>query len=183
MAEPIFEKALKAANDELENIDSRLAEIETERIQLTARRANLQETATSLSALLGHEQPVTALGLTAACREVVKGSEFPLSAQEVRDQLETIRFDFSSYGNQAISAVNTALNRLAEKEVLIFETIDGKKYFLSKPQLPPPPGYIASQVKARAQQAAEIQKRLEEIKKALREASGDLAERIKGKIK
>ena len=63
---------------------------------LDARLAQLHQTIGTLCRLCGFT-PTVPLGLTDACRLVLRGAGEPLSAVQVRERLETIGFDVEKY--------------------------------------------------------------------------------------
>ena len=61
-----------------------------QRAELDRRMAQLAQTIGSLNRLCGHT-PTVGVGLTDACRMVLNGAGHPLTAVEVRQQLEASR--------------------------------------------------------------------------------------------
>jgi len=81
--------------------------------EATARRlGQLQESIRTLSKLCGYE-PTVPLGLTDACRLVLRSASKPMTAPEVRDRLQAIGLDLDKYAN-GLGAVHTVLKRLTE---------------------------------------------------------------------
>jgi len=96
-------------------LDAALREYETllrDRADLDTRIAQLAHTVGSLSRLCG-AVPTVALGLTDASRMVLKAAGHPLTAVEVRGQLEAMGFDLSRYAND-LAVIHTTLKRLTE---------------------------------------------------------------------
>lgn len=52
--------------------------------------------------------------LTDACRAILQSAPRPLTAAEVRRELEVTGFDFSRYHSNPLSAIHTVLKRLAD---------------------------------------------------------------------
>jgi hypothetical protein len=98
-----YRRALQKATREY---DASLAE----RTRLDMRLAQLAQTIGGLMRLC-HLTPTVSLGLTDACRMVLKAAGHPLTAVEVREQLEAMGFDVSRYAND-LAAVHTVLKRL-----------------------------------------------------------------------
>ncbi len=70
------------------------------------------QTIGSLSRLCGLVSTVP-LGLTDACRLVIRGAGVPVTAVDVRDKIAAIGFDLSKYAND-LAAIHTILKRLNE---------------------------------------------------------------------
>jgi hypothetical protein len=83
-----------------------------ERTQLDQRMAQLAQTIGSLMRLC-HLTPTVELGLTDACRMVLTAAGHPLTAVEVRQQLEAMGFDVARYAND-LASIHTVLRRLNE---------------------------------------------------------------------
>jgi hypothetical protein len=98
-----YRRALEKATREYE-------ELLAERTRLDERLAQLAQTIGSLMRLCDLT-PTVSLGLTDACRMVLKAAGHPLTAVEVRDQLETMGFDVARYAND-LASIHTILNRL-----------------------------------------------------------------------
>lgn len=96
-------------------LDEATREYET----LTKQRAELDQRIAHLAQSIGHLTrlcglvPTVPWGLTDACRMVLKAAGHPLSAVEVRAQLEALGFDLSRYTND-LAAIHTILKRLTE---------------------------------------------------------------------
>ena len=88
----------EALGQQRQNIDKRLAEI--------------MQTIGTLSRLCGLV-PTVPLGLTDACRLVVRGAGVPVTPTDVRQRLQSIGFDLSKYSND-LAAIHTILKRLNE---------------------------------------------------------------------
>lgn len=98
-----YRRALEKATREYEAL---LAE----RARIDARLARLAQTIGSLMRLC-NLTPTVSLGLTDACRMVLKAASHPLTAVEVRDQLEAMGFDVARYAND-LASIHTVLKRL-----------------------------------------------------------------------
>jgi hypothetical protein len=100
-----YRAALEAAIKEYEQLGA-------ERRDIDDRLAQLAQTITTLSKLLGLA-PTVPMGLTDACRLVYRNARVPLAPTEVRDRLASIGFDLSVYSNE-MAAIHTVLKRLHE---------------------------------------------------------------------
>ena len=78
-----------------------------ERRRIDDRLAQLTQTITTLSRLIGLE-PTIPLGLTDACRLVYRNAGIPLSPTDVRERLRAIGFELSNYSNE-MAAIHTVL--------------------------------------------------------------------------
>jgi hypothetical protein len=81
----------------------------------------MHELNTSVSALFIPDN------LTAACRSVVQSSSQPLTAGDIKREVELLGYDFSDYKNNPISAVYAILQRL--DEVRSIKRSDGKTVY------------------------------------------------------
>lgn len=104
-----YRRALEAAAREYETLGA-------ERQRIDTRLSELAQTIATLSRLCGLT-PTVPWGLTDACRTVLRNAGTPMTPSEVRDRLQGIGYDLSSYSN-ALSAIHTTLKRLAEAEEL-----------------------------------------------------------------
>ncbi len=100
-----YRRALDAATREYEALAR-------QRADLDARLAQLTQTIGSLMRLC-HLTPTVGWGLTDACRMVLQAAGHPLTALEVRSQLEAMGFDLSRYTNE-LAAIHTILKRLEQ---------------------------------------------------------------------
>jgi hypothetical protein len=100
-----YRKALDAAVREYESLTKQRAELD-------ARIAQLAQTVGSLTRLCGFE-PTVPWGLTDACRTVLKAAGHPLTALEVRAQLEAMGVDLSRYTSD-LAVIHTVLKRLSQ---------------------------------------------------------------------
>jgi len=100
-----YRAALDAAVKEYERaVEARTA--------LDDRIAQLRQTIATLTKLCGFT-PTVPLGLTDACRLVLRNAGKPMSAVDVRERLTTIGFDHEKYAN-GLAAIHTVLKRLEE---------------------------------------------------------------------
>lgn len=83
-----------------------------ERTALDDRIAQLRQTIATLTKLCGFT-PTVPLGLTDACRLVLRNAGKPMTAVDVRERLTTIGFDHEKYAN-GLAAIHTVLKRLEE---------------------------------------------------------------------
>jgi hypothetical protein len=100
-----YRRALDAAIREYEQLTA-------ERARLDDRIAQLSQTIGTLTRLCGLTPTVT-LGLTDAVRMALRAAGHPLTATEVRAQLEAMGIDLDRYVND-LAAIHTILKRLTE---------------------------------------------------------------------
>jgi len=100
-----YQRALDAACREYETLTKQRAELD-------GRIAQLAQTIGSLTRLCGYV-PTVPMGLTEACRMVLKAAGHPLTALEVRAQLDAMGVDLSKYSSD-LSAIHTVLKRLTK---------------------------------------------------------------------
>lgn len=81
-----------------------------ERARVDARIAQLAQTIAGLMRLC-NLQPTVSWGLTDAVRAVLQAAGHPLTAIEVRNQLEALGFDVARYSND-LASIHTVLKRL-----------------------------------------------------------------------
>lgn len=130
-----YRGALAAAIKEYEDLGARRHEIDD-------RLAQLAQTIGTLSRLLGLT-PTVPLGLTDACRLVLRGG-VPMTPLEVRERLLGIGVDLSVYSSD-LSAIHTVLKRLNEAgEIRLVPRASGKHAYLW--QRPPTASAIGPEV-------------------------------------
>jgi hypothetical protein len=100
-----YRRALATAIREYEALGQQRQEIDK-------RLAEVMQTIGTLSRLCGLV-PTVPLGLTDACRLVVRGAGVPVTPAEVRQRLQAIGFDLTKYQND-LAAIHTILKRLNE---------------------------------------------------------------------
>jgi hypothetical protein len=83
-----------------------------QRQDIDKRIAEVAQTIGTLSRLCGLI-PTVPLGLTDACRLVVRGAGVPVTPTDVRQRLQAIGFDLTKYAND-LAAIHTILKRLNE---------------------------------------------------------------------
>jgi hypothetical protein len=83
-----------------------------ERQDIDKRIAEVAQTIGTLSRLCGLT-PTVPMGLTDACRLVVRGAGVPVTPADVRQRLQSIGVDLSKYAND-LAAIHTILKRLNE---------------------------------------------------------------------
>jgi hypothetical protein len=98
-----------------------------ERRRIDDRLAQLTQTITTLSRLIGLE-PTIPLGLTDACRLVYRNAGIPLSPTDVRERLRAIGFELSNYSNE-MAAIHTVLRRLNDSGELRAMAAPGKQIY------------------------------------------------------
>jgi hypothetical protein len=106
-----YRQALEAASREYHQLAQ-------QRGELDRRMAQLAQTIGSLNRLCGFT-PTVGVGLTDACRMVLNAAGHPLTAVEVRQQLEAMGFDISKYAND-LAPIHTVLKRLTESDEVRF---------------------------------------------------------------
>ncbi|OFW07086.1 MAG: hypothetical protein A3H96_13785 [Acidobacteria bacterium RIFCSPLOWO2_02_FULL_67_36] len=105
MSQADYRRALDAAVRGYEKVSAEHAALET-------RLAQLKQSIATLTKLCGYE-PTVQLGLTDACRMVLRNSGRPLTALEVRDRLIAVGLDMDRYSN-GLASIHTVLKRLHE---------------------------------------------------------------------
>jgi hypothetical protein len=100
-----YKRALRTACREYETLLK-------QRVELDTKIARLTQSIGTLTRLCGYV-PTVALGLTDACRMVLRAAGHPLTALEVRAQLEAMGIDLSRYSSD-LAAIHTILKRLRE---------------------------------------------------------------------
>lgn len=105
MTQSDYRRALDAAIQEYERLSRQRAEIDQRLAQLVQTIGNLSR--------LCNLTPTVALGLTDACRMILKVAGHPLTVAEIRAQLEAMGFDLSKYSNP-LASIHTVLKRLCQ---------------------------------------------------------------------
>ena len=127
MSHEDYRRALEAAVREYEALGE-------QRQQIDRRLAELAQTMSTLSRLCGIV-PTVSLGLTDACRLVLRGAGIPMTPTEVRERLKSFGFDLTRYTND-LAAVHTTLKRLNDAGELRFIARPGtgdKAYVWDRP--------------------------------------------------
>lgn len=106
-----YRRALESAVREYEELGERRRGIDT-------RIAEVAQTIGTLSRLCGLT-PTVPMGLTDACRLVMRGAGVPMTPSDVRDRLRAIGVNLSKYSND-LAAIHTILKRLNESGELRF---------------------------------------------------------------
>ena len=122
-----YRRALEAAVREYEALGE-------QRQQIDRRLAELAQTLSTLSRLCGIV-PTVSVGLTDACRLVLRGAGIPMTPTEVRERLTSFGFDLARYTND-LAAVHTTLKRLNDAGELRFMARPGtgeKAYVWDRP--------------------------------------------------
>jgi hypothetical protein len=99
-----YKRALDAACREWETVAA-------ERAALDKRLSDLTRTISTLTRLCGYA-PTVPLGLADGCRLVLVRGQL-LTASQMRDELETMGFDFSGHAN-ALASIHVTLKRLVQ---------------------------------------------------------------------
>jgi hypothetical protein len=116
-----YRTALGGAIAEYEDLGAKRRDIDN-------RLAQLAQTIGTLSRLVGLT-PTVPLGLTDACRLVLRGG-LPMTPVEIRDRLASIGVDLSIYSSE-MSAIHTVLKRLNEAgEIRLVPRGSGKDAYL-----------------------------------------------------
>jgi hypothetical protein len=105
MSKDDYRRALEAAVHEYERLIAEQAALE-------GRIAQLKHSIAALTRLCGYE-PTVPLGLTEACRLVLRNAVQPLTALQVRDRLVSIGIDLDKYSNP-LASIHTVLKRMHE---------------------------------------------------------------------
>jgi hypothetical protein len=108
-----YVKAFEAATREMESLMR-------ERADLDQRILHLRQTLVSLSHLCGFT-PTVSWGMTDGVRFILRRTQRPMSAVDVRDELANWGFDMSKYVND-LSAIHTVLKRLNKAGEIRFVT-------------------------------------------------------------
>jgi hypothetical protein len=127
MSHEDYRRALEAAVREYEALGE-------QRQQIDRRLAELAQTLSTLSRLCGIV-PTVSVGLTDACRLVLRGAGLPMTPTEVRERLKSFGFDLARYTND-LAAVHTTLKRLNDAGELRFIARPGtgdKAYVWDRP--------------------------------------------------
>jgi len=127
MSSEDYRRALEAAVREYEALGE-------QRQQIDRRLAELAQTLSTLSRLCGIV-PTVSVGLTDACRLVLRGAGLAMSPTEVRERLKSFGFDLTRYTND-LAAVHTTLKRLNDAGELRFVARPGtgeKAYVWDRP--------------------------------------------------
>jgi hypothetical protein len=103
MSNDEYVKAFEAATREMETLMQQRADLEQ-------RILHLRQTLVSLSHLCGFT-PTVSWGMTDGVRFILRRSQRPLTAIDVREELANWGFDMSKYAND-LSAIHTVLKRL-----------------------------------------------------------------------
>jgi hypothetical protein len=133
-----YKRALNVACREYETLLQQRAALE-------ARIAQLAQTIGSLTRLCGYV-PTVPWGLTEACRMVLKAAGHPLTAVEIRDQLDAMGMDMSRYTND-LAVIHTILKRLTQSGEAKFvpRALDKPGYRWKVPMAPSPIPKAASE--------------------------------------
>jgi len=116
-----YRRALEAAVREYEALGAQRRDIDT-------RLAHLAQSIGTLTRLIGLT-PTVPLGLTDACRLVLRGG-VPMTPLDVRDRLLAIGMDLSIYSSE-LAVIHTVLKRLNEAgEIRLIPRAGGKHAYL-----------------------------------------------------
>jgi hypothetical protein len=110
MSKDDYRRALDAAVREYEKLFAEHAALE-------GRLAQLKHSIAALTKLCGYE-PTVPLGLTDACRLVLRNATQPLTALEVRDRLTAIGVELEKHSNP-LASIHTVLKRLHDAGELV----------------------------------------------------------------
>ena len=125
MTEESYRRALEEAIREYERLSK-------QRVEIDGRIAQLLQTMGNLSRLCNLE-PTVKMGLTDACRMILKAAGYPLTAAEVRTRLEAIGFDVSRYSNP-LASIHIVLKRLGRSgNVKVTSGLHDKRAYVWRP--------------------------------------------------
>ena len=122
-----YRRALETAVREYEALGE-------QRQQIDRRLAELAQTLSTLSRLCGIV-PTVSMGLTDACRMILRTAGVPMTPIDVRDRLKAVGLDLTRYTND-LAAVHTTLKRLNDAGELRFVARPGtgdKSYIWDRP--------------------------------------------------
>jgi hypothetical protein len=145
-------------------LDAAIREYEAlggERREIDRRLSHLAQTIGTLSRLLGIA-PTVPLGLTDACRLVLRGG-VPMTPVEIRDRLLEIGVDLSVYVSD-LSAIHTTLKRLNESgEIRLVPRPSGKNAYLW--QTPPTASALSPEIAEYVRRNADLRPELARARK------------------
>jgi hypothetical protein len=118
MSKDEYRRALDAAVREYEKLSAEHAALE-------GRLSQLKHSIAALTKLCGYE-PTVPLGLTDACRLVLRNATQPLTALEVRGRLASIGVDLDRHSNP-LASIHTVLKRLHEAGELVERDRDDER--------------------------------------------------------
>jgi len=118
MSKDEYRRALDAAVREYEKLSAEHAALE-------GRLSQLKHSIAALTKLCGYE-PTVPLGLTDACRLVLRNATQPLTALEVRDRLSSIGVGLDRHSNP-LASIHTVLKRLHEAGELMERDRDDER--------------------------------------------------------
>jgi hypothetical protein len=118
MSKDEYRRALDAAVREYEKLSAEHAALE-------GRLSQLKHSIAALTKLCGYE-PTVSLGLTDACRLVLRNATQPLTALEVRGRLASIGVDLDRHSNP-LASIHTVLKRLHEAGELAERDCDDER--------------------------------------------------------
>jgi hypothetical protein len=118
MSDHDYRRALDAAVREYERLTIDHAALES-------RLSQLKHSIAALTRLCGYE-PTVPLGLTDACRLVLRNSSDPLTAVELRHRLASIGVDLDRHANP-LASIHTVLRRLQETGELVERDRDDER--------------------------------------------------------
>ena len=117
-----YRRALESAVHEYETLGE-------QRRAIDRRLAEVAQSIGTLSRLCGLT-PTVPMGLTDACRLVMRGAGAPMTPSEVRERLRAIGLDLSKYSND-LAAIHTILKRLNESgELRLVARAAGKHQYV-----------------------------------------------------
>lgn len=122
MDDTIYEAALIQVLNRLRALGEEKARLDRQRAEVDQAMAFVRGKAIALGDLVHEEPPADSplgqllkqfeeMGLTDACREILKGSKEAMTPTEVRDALVRMGYDLKKYKN-ALASIHTILKRL-----------------------------------------------------------------------
>ncbi|HEX8844320.1 MAG TPA: hypothetical protein VF791_06735 [Pyrinomonadaceae bacterium] len=123
MSRDYWKDALKTAQEQAEELRTRLNALDAEREEIVNGIVQLEEAIKSLSPLAS-ERPLekinaflienaTELNLADACREVLKKNDRYMTPIEIRNTLDASNFDLTNYSNP-LASIHGVLKRMAD---------------------------------------------------------------------
>ena len=129
---------LQVFRGRLRELETRLAENDVQREELKITIEATKRLISDFSILCGEttEQDISFVGITDACRRIIRDSSGGISAVQVRDALLKNGFDLGVYSNP-LASIHTILKRLEEKDEARAETRNETTFYFWQPTQPP----------------------------------------------
>jgi hypothetical protein len=137
MARDDYKKALEVARVDLEKLMEYREDVDRKILQLRKSIVALAPLAGENELLEAFQSSIEEVGLTDNCRDVLKANKKPLTAIEVRTQLEALGYKFKS--SNPLATIHAVLKRLvASNQVVTVTTGEGDtayKWILRFPRI------------------------------------------------